>query len=448
MANRLKDYFPCIREKEEILSEINSAPHLTQLYSSWTSEQQMQFLEFCTGVRGVKMLYDAFFKEIMNPETAPERLEEFLSLLLKKKVKIFCVLPNDSTRIADESSLLITDIVVQLEDGSLANVEVQKIGYLFPGERSACYSADLLLRQYKRVRSQKQKKFSYKDIKSVYTIVLFEKSPREFQQFSKKYLHYFEPRSNTGLELELLQKYLFIPLDIFRKNTHNKPINNKLDAWLLFLGSDDPEDIIQLIHSFPAFRTLYEEAYRICLNMENVMGIFSKELLELDRNTVQYMIDEMQETIDRQKEALMERKDELEQKKAELERQKTELELKITALEQQKSELKQQSQTIDQQTQTINQQSQTIDQQSQTIDQQTQTIDQQSQMIALQKEKLKKAGRLRIRKILNLFSRNYPAEDCANLLEEEISLVERIYECMQKHPEWESDRICEEIIID
>ncbi len=54
-------------------------------------------------------------------------------------------------RIADETSLLITDIVVELEDGSIANVEMQKIGYLFPGQRCACYSADLLLRQYKWV---------------------------------------------------------------------------------------------------------------------------------------------------------------------------------------------------------------------------------------------------------------------------------------------------------
>ena len=77
------------------------------------------------------MLYDSFFKEIMNPETTPERLEEFLSLVLKQKVTILKVLPNDSTRIADESSLLIMDIVVELADGSMANVEVQKVGYAF-----------------------------------------------------------------------------------------------------------------------------------------------------------------------------------------------------------------------------------------------------------------------------------------------------------------------------
>ena len=33
----------------------------------------------------------------------------------------------------------------------------------------------------------------------------------------------------------------------------------------------------------------------MCRNTEKVMNMFSKELRELDRNTVQYMIDEMQE---------------------------------------------------------------------------------------------------------------------------------------------------------
>lgn len=50
----------------------------------------------------------------MNPETVPERLEEFLGILLNQKVKIIEILPGDSTRIADEQSLLIMDILVLL----------------------------------------------------------------------------------------------------------------------------------------------------------------------------------------------------------------------------------------------------------------------------------------------------------------------------------------------
>ena len=83
------------------------------------------------------ILYDGIFKEIFNPEGAPERLSRLLSLLLERKVTVLKALPNDSVRLGAESSLLYTDIMVQMEDGSLCDVEVQKIGYAFPGQRCA-----------------------------------------------------------------------------------------------------------------------------------------------------------------------------------------------------------------------------------------------------------------------------------------------------------------------
>ena len=144
MKNQLQNYFPMIRTQEEILEEIREKPELWSQYRGWKESYQQEYLEICSGVRGIKMLYDPFFKAIMNPDTRPERLSDFLSEVLGRKVKILKVLPNESGRIAAESSLLVMDIVIQFEDGSIANVEVQKIGYGFPGERSACYSADLL----------------------------------------------------------------------------------------------------------------------------------------------------------------------------------------------------------------------------------------------------------------------------------------------------------------
>lgn len=129
---------------------------------------------------------------------------------------------------------MIMDIVIQLEDGSIADVEVQKIPYRFSGQRSACYSADLLLRQYKRVKGEKKKLFSYKDIKKVYTIVLYEKSGAEYHNFAQNiseeiYVHRFRQKSDTGLVLDLLQEYTFLCLDIFRKLVHNRGIRSRLE---------------------------------------------------------------------------------------------------------------------------------------------------------------------------------------------------------------------------
>ena len=340
--NNLRKFFPIIRTKDEVLKEINQSASMTAIYYSWSPEQQQQFLDICTGVRGMKITYDPIFKEAFNPEYAPERLEHLLSQIIGKKVRILCVLPNDSTRLTDESSLLVTDIVVEFEDHSIANIEIQKIGYHFPGQRCACYSADLLLRQYRRLRSEKKKKFSYIDVKDVYTIIFFEKSTKEFHAYPDCYLHTFTQVSNSGLKLDFLQKYYLIPLDIFHESLQNNGIRNELDAWLTFLTSDEPEMIASLVDKFPQFKVMYQELYEICLNMERMMEMFSKELLELDRNTVQYMIDIMQDDIDMQKKQLEQNRNQLAQQENQLAQQENQLAQQKNQLAQQKNQLAQQ----------------------------------------------------------------------------------------------------------
>lgn len=273
---------------------------------------------------------------------------QLLSLLLETKIRIKQILPNDSVRLADEYTLLITDFVIETEDGRIANLEIQKIGYAFPGQRTACYSADLLLRQYKRVKDRKRresKKFNYRDLKKVYTIVLFEKSTREFHEIPGKYLHYGEHTYDTGLKLETLQKSVLVGLDIFRKNIENRSIENKLEAWLLLLSSDEPERIMELLEMYPEFREIYEEVYQMCRNVEGIMSLFSKELEEMDRNTVSYMIEELEAEVkaaeERAEQERQEREAAEERAKQEMEEQKreiAELQEKIRRLESAKKE--------------------------------------------------------------------------------------------------------------
>ena len=305
-AKTLQQYFPLIRTREEVLNEIWENKKLYYTYLDWNDKEREYFLDFCTGMRGVKVLYDTFFKTVMNPDATPKRIESFLSAILGQSVKLLKVLPNDDSRIADESSLLIMDILVELADGSLANIECQKIGYDFPGERAACYSADLLLRQYIRIKNERGKEFTYSDIKSVYTIILFETTPGIFKKFREDYIHRFRQVSDTGLPLNLLQEFILIPLDIFRGIRQNKDVKtlSRLEAWLTFFSTDRPEEIIELIEHFPEFRPLYEDVYAQCRNIEGVMEVYSKELRELDRNTVQYMIERLQKELDDKKEEM------------------------------------------------------------------------------------------------------------------------------------------------
>ena len=297
MQTNLKDYFPNIRTRDAVLEDIQQNIALKTIFDSWKPGEQKLFLDYCTGARGLKILYDPYFKEIMNPEYAPERLERLLSLILGEQVHICQILPNDSTRLADEGSLLVTDIIVEFADGRIANVEVQKIGYYFPGERTACYISDLMLRQYRRIRSESNNKFSYRDIREVYTIIFYESSPAEFSQFPDIYVHHGQNTFDSGLPFHIPMQIYMIPLDIFRKSFYNNGIRSPLDAWLAFLSFDTPEQIIHLIQEYPEFRPIYQNIYDICENAERMVTMFSKELALMDQNTVQLMIDDLMEQV-------------------------------------------------------------------------------------------------------------------------------------------------------
>ena len=394
---KLKNYFPMLRTREEIINEIKGNEKLLAIYHTWKDYEKEEFLNFCTGAKGVKMLYDSFFKEVFNPELAPERLSDFLSQVLGQKVKVLLVLPNDTTRIADENALLITDIVVELEDGSVVNVEVQKIGYMFPGERAACYSSDLLLRQYKRIRDKRKKKFTYRDVKPVYVIVLFEESPTEFKAFKDVHIHHFKSHSDTGLKLDLLQEFYFISLDIFHESLHNKGVTGKLEAWLTFFCTDNPEDIVKLIMEYPEFKSLYEDVYQLCLNTEKVMEMFSEELRMLDVNTTQFMIDTMQEKIDEQKnkvdsleELLKEKHQELSSLQDEIDEQQGKIDEQQGKIDEQKGKIAEQKGKIDEQKGKIAEQKGKIDEQQGKIDKLQGTVDEQTEIIRQLREQLKK----------------------------------------------------------
>ena len=116
----------------------------------------------------------------------------------------------------------------------------------------------------------------------------------------------------------MLQNFIFIPVDIFLENLHNEGINGELEAWLTFLGCDEPEYIVDLIEQYPYFKSLYQDLYDMCMNVERIMDMFSKELQILDRNTVKYMIDEYQEELDNTKLELNDAKARLNDAKARL----------------------------------------------------------------------------------------------------------------------------------
>ena len=66
--NVLRKYFPMLRTRTQLLEEIHDNEELNKIFNSWEEQKQEEFLDFCTGAKGIKMLYDFCVKAILNPE--------------------------------------------------------------------------------------------------------------------------------------------------------------------------------------------------------------------------------------------------------------------------------------------------------------------------------------------------------------------------------------------
>ena len=247
------------------------------------------------GQHGLKITYDSFFQSILSPHLHQKRIESFLSAIFHEEVHIEKILPREGNRMAEEGSLIIMDILLRLSNGSYINVEMQKYGYLFPGERSDCYAADFIMRQYNKLRNEMKENFSYKEMKPFIIIVLMSHSSQSFLNVSPYYIHNEIKCYDSGAEVTSLSHIKYISLDTFHKSVHN--INSRLDAWLTFLSSDQPADIIKLINTYPEFIELYNEISEFRIKPKELIHMYSEALAIADRNTVKLMIDEMKEEL-------------------------------------------------------------------------------------------------------------------------------------------------------
>lgn len=271
-------------------------------YQSLNQEWRQRFLEYCTGKKTLPVTYDPFFKRIFHPDVHPERLSRLISSLLEVPVRVVKILPSEESML-DGGVLLIMDILVELEDGALANVEVQKVPYLFAGERVSCYSSDLVLRQYSRVKGEKGSCFKYGDLKKVYTIVIFERSTDIFHGKGMHYLHRGRTVFDTGLQLELLQEYCLVALDVFREKPYAKD-RTEQTAWIAFLATDSLRQAEELALEHPWLEEIYAEMTEYLHKPEEVLNMFSEALKIMDQNTVQYMIELQQQKLDEAQERL------------------------------------------------------------------------------------------------------------------------------------------------
>ena len=333
----LKDILGASISREEALERIRSSERAYEEFCDFSERDRERILEFIEGKRGLPISYDGIYKYIFDPEVHPERLEDFLSEILGDKVVIEKVLSKEGNKLAEEGSLVVMDIIVRLSDGSIVDVEMQKYGYLFTGERSSCYLSDMVMRQYNRIKKKKKKDFQFKHMKPVYLIILMEKSSKEFKQVSPQYIHRLQQTFDSGVKLNLLSNLTYISLDTFKDVSQN--ISNKLEAWLTFLSSDRPEDMLRLVEKYPEFVECYHDIAEFRINPEELITMFSEALIQMDKNTVKYMIEEQQKELEAQEKELKAQQRELKEQEAVLEAQEEEIKAQKKEIRAQEKEL-------------------------------------------------------------------------------------------------------------
>ncbi len=309
------------KDRDSVVNDLKKDTESYERYRCLTDELKERLTGFLCGTRTLPLTYDPFFKKMFNPDVYPDRLSGFISSVLGRKVKVKYTLPVEES-LLQGASLLIMDIVVELEDGSIANVEIQKISYLFPAQRMSCYSADLLLRQYSRVKEQKGKKFTYSDLKKVYTIIIFEQSPAELRrkEYKDTYVHHGTTIFDTRIGMNMLQDYYLIALDVFEKSYYSKDkkVINELNGWLALLSVDSTDRLNELVTDYPYLESVFVDMAGYLDKPAEVINMFSEALKILDENTVHYMIEEMQKQIDEDKEVIAEKTELLDKRNAEL----------------------------------------------------------------------------------------------------------------------------------
>ena len=326
----------------DFLSAVRNNPNLALQYDNFRRSSVSnkgwadRFNDYISRKKTLPLLYDPFFKKLFNGDEHRERLSRLVSSIIGQEVTVIDILPSESSSFED--SFIIMDMIVRLSDGSIANIEVQKIASLFPGERLSCYSADAIMRQYHRLSSSTStarynddisqdsdsistlghKTFSYKDMKNVHTIVLFENSNSNLinSDNPELYFHVGTTTFNTHINFPLLQKYHMISLDTFRKYRYSDIIKGNIDikkcdydedvyekpltdqmlrdrlAFLSLFVTETVDEAIAIQNIFPELSEIFNEMNEYLARPEEVLGMFSEALRILNHNTAVLMVDE------------------------------------------------------------------------------------------------------------------------------------------------------------
>ncbi len=264
------------------------------------------------------MMYDEVFKKIFDFNLHPERLTSLLTSILRFDVEIKCI-ENCKVVTSLQGASIIFDILVRLTDNRLVNLEVQKKPHYFSGPRMSVYTATLVMKQFNSLKGTND----YNDLKKVYTIIIFEKTPKEFKENNPehKFLIHGNMKFDVDIELGMLEEIYIIALDIFAEHEYSINIDDikgknpeeitdeefirccdyELSIWLKLLTSRSDEEVTMLAEKYEWIEEIYLELMKFMEDPDDFMNMVYNVMAEADRVSLESENDMLRKQIEEEK---------------------------------------------------------------------------------------------------------------------------------------------------
>lgn len=158
-----------------------------------------------------------------------------------------------------------------------------------------------------------------------------------FKNVFPNYIHREKISYDSKASVRTLYKTIYISLDTFHIVVHN--IDTTLKAWLTFLSSDRPADIIRLVNAYPEFLACYRDITEFRRNPKELIYMYSEALAILDKNTEIYMCEQLKKEVENLKKQVEDQKAILSETKAKITEQRFFLSEKEVAITEKEAEI-------------------------------------------------------------------------------------------------------------
>ena len=280
--------------EDDFISIVYEGSALESHLKNLPAEAQNQLKQVFSGERLPELYSDIIAKSVFNPDAHPERLNFLLSgLAVDDTIDIRSSAGNEGIHQSLNAKGLITDIPAWLQDGRLADLEIQKVQQDFILTRMELYASNMLLLQYSVESGHLKSELNYKNVKDVVVAVLMVNSPKVFQEFGSengRYIHRFHKMiADSGFSYPASVTMIYVQLDKclaqFRNGENAESEDGKpdrLQVWLSTIADVNDTQVVQAAEKDPELRRIRTEMHHMAQNREVQNMILQEQFERMD----------------------------------------------------------------------------------------------------------------------------------------------------------------------